>query len=493
MRQTALSDWLAQELDRGGTHPLYRQLHRLLQHAILSKRMRAGSKMPSSRLLAMELNVARNTVTQVYEQLGLEGYVTSSKGRGTFVVDMSPDEVLADEQVVSPTSSVVEHLQQLSLRGKELLNGAGVFHRQSGAFMPGVPDMSRFPAHVWNRLHAKHWRRITPELLTYAPAGGLPALRHVLADYLMSARSVRCTPEQIIITTGTHQSIDLAVRMLTDVGDMIWTEDPCYWGIRSILKVSGLDLRAIPVDDEGLNPSAEDLTSPPKLILATPSHQYPLGMVMSLVRRRALLAYARLSGSWIIEDDYDSEFRYGNQPLASLQGLDKNDQVLYVGSLSKTLFPGLRVGYLVVPPNLAAQFAVASAELYREGQSIQQLILADFIEGGHMTSHIRRMRGLYAHRRDLLLEAVARRYGGDMKTVGGEAGLHLVLRLPDDVDDRSVATAALQAGIVVRPLSGYFSSRTGAQRGLLIGYACVPDNQIEPAFEKLATVIDTFL
>ncbi|MBB2928816.1 MocR-like pyridoxine biosynthesis transcription factor PdxR [Paraburkholderia silvatlantica] len=541
MRASVLSDWLAQRLDRGSAQPVYRQLHKLLQQAILSRELPAGARVPSSRLLAAELGIARNTVTQVYEQLVLEGYVTSATGRGTFVADTSPDEIVGSTEIGSmparknadlpgavlpaglvATNSQIVHGAQalataaagaiganrvetaahpqhpatrtLSARGTRLITGAGVSKRQGGAFMPGVPDVSRFPARVWTRLHNKYWRSLRPDLLTYAPGGGLALLRHVLADYLRTSRSVRCSPEQIIITTGIHQSIDLAVRLLSDPGDTIWTEDPCYWGVRSVLHVSGLNTRPIAVDSEGLNPSAGDFAAPPpRLMLVTPSHQYPLGMVMSLARRRMLLEYARQHQCWIIEDDYDSEFRYGSRPLASLQGLDTAGQVIYVGSFGKTLFPGLRVGYLVAPEALAESFATASAELYREGQLLQQAVLAEFIAEGHFTSHIRKMRALYGQRRQVLLDAVARRYGDALPAMGGDAGLHVVMQLPEGSDDRAVAEAALARNIVVRPLSGYYSSRERANPGLLIGYACVPDEEIGPAFDTLAGAIDTTL
>ncbi|SDR53958.1 transcriptional regulator, GntR family [Paraburkholderia fungorum] len=507
MRTSVLSDWLAQRLDRGNGQPVYRQLHRLLQQAILSRELPAGSKVPSSRLLAQELGIGRNTVTQVYEQLVLEGYVSSATGRGTFVSDTAPDEIVgvpdqrskahapdtsATETGTLPPSSS-DARRTLSARGAQLLTGAGVSRRQWGAFMPGVPDVTKFPSRVWSRLHNKYWRRSRPDLLTYAPGGGLAALRQALADYLRTSRSVRCTPGQIIITTGIHQSVDLAVRLLSDPGDVIWTEDPCYWGVRSVLHVSGLQSRPIAVDAEGINPSPDDLAQPPKLMLVTPSHQYPLGMVMSLARRRMLLEYARQHQCWIIEDDYDSEFRYGSRPLASLQGLDTAGQVIYVGSFGKTLFPGLRIGYLVVPEALAESFATASAELYREGQLLQQAMLADFIAEGHFVSHIRKMRALYGQRRQTILDAAAHRYGEALPAVGGDAGLHLVLQLPDGSDDRLVAAAALERNIIVRPLSGYYARPSLAPSGLLIGYACVPDEQIVPAFDTLAGAIDKTL
>ncbi|SAK88891.1 GntR family transcriptional regulator [Caballeronia catudaia] len=491
-RASVLSDWLAQRIDRGNGQPIYRQLHRLLQQAILTRELAAGAKVPSSRLLAAELGIGRNTVTQVYEQLALEGYVSSATGRGTFVADSAPDDILFDD---APSDAGTRTAAQstLSARGTRLIGGAGVSKRQGGAFMPGVPDVSRFPSRAWNRLHAKYWRKPRPDLLTYAPGGGHAGLRHALADYLRTSRSVRCTPEQIVVTTGIHQSIDLAARLLADSGDTIWTEDPCYWGVRSVLQVSGLDLKAIPVDAEGIAPAPADLAAPPKLMLVTPSHQYPLGMVMSLARRRMLLEYARQHRCWIIEDDYDSEYRYGSRPLASLQGMDTAGQVIYVGSFGKTLFPGLRIGYVVVPEALAESFATASAELYREGQLLQQAVLAEFIGEGHFTSHIRRMRALYSQRRDTMLATIAQRYGDTFAIAGGDAGLHLVLKLPKHVDDRALAAAALAEDIVVRALSGYYAHRPDAESGLLIGYACVPDEDIAPAFAKLADVIDRFL
>ncbi|WP_144108960.1 PLP-dependent aminotransferase family protein [Paraburkholderia sp. BCC1886] len=502
MRASVLSDWLGQRLERGNGQPIYRQLHRLLQQAILSRELPAGSKVPSSRLLAEELGIGRNTVTQVYEQLALEGYVSSATGRGTFVADSAPDEIVGapDASVLSANGPSIlqgspglpmlpSGRRALSERGGRLIAGAGVSKRQWGAFMPGVPDVTRFPARVWSRLHNKYWRRTRPDLLTYAPGGGLASLRHALTDYLRSSRSVRCTPGQIIITTGIHQSIDLAVRLLSDPGDVIWTEDPCYWGVRSVLNVSGLQLRPIPVDAEGIAPSADDLAQPPRLLLVTPSHQYPLGTVMSLARRRMLLEYARQNQCWIIEDDYDSEFRYGSRPLASLQGLDTSGQVIYVGSFGKTLYPGLRVGYVVVPEALAESFATASAELYREGQLLQQAMLAEFIAEGHFTSHIRKMRTLYGQRREALLDAATQRYGDALPALGGDAGLHLVMQLPDGYDDRVVAAAALERNIVVRPLSGYYAQPSTAPAGLLIGYACVPDEEIAPAFGQLALAI----
>lgn len=519
-----LSDWLVARLDRGDAEPVYRQLLRLLQQAILTSQLPPGTKLPSSRTLATDLGIARNTVLHVYDQLTAEGYVHSTTGSGTYVADTRPDRravnarkpaapdhpredaALPVDARVAPTfAEAVTHAppvmvaahplrhteaRDLSARGRRLIREAGVSAKQWGAFMPGVPDVSEFPARTWSRLQAKLWKQANPELLTYAPGGGYRPLRRALSDYLRVARSVNCTPDQIIITTGIHQSIDLAVRLLTDVGDRAWVEEPCYWGVRSVLQSSGLTLAPIPVDDEGLNPREPDLRTPPRLALVTPSHQYPLGMVMSLARRRTLLEYARQHRVWIIEDDYDSEFRYGSRPLASLQGLDDAGSVIYVGSLGKMLFPGLRIGYMIAPEDLVDTFRTGIAELYREGQLMQQAVLTEFIMDGYLTSHVRRMRALYGERRQILIDAITARFGDTLPVMGDEAGLHFVLGLPLHANDRAVAAAAYDAGVIVRPLAGYYSGEMPSRRGMLLGYACVPNEKIGPAFDTLARVIE---
>nr|WP_284508146.1 PLP-dependent aminotransferase family protein [Caballeronia sp. AZ1_KS37] len=481
-----LADWLSARLDRTAAEPMYRQVLELMQQAILTSQLAPGTKLPSSRTLAIDLGIARNTVLHVYDQLTAEGYVNSTTGSGTYVADTAPRDGVAKKAKAEETKASCT----ISRRGERLIAQAGVSPKQWGAFMPGVPDVAEFPARTWSRLQARLWKRANPDLLTYAPGGGYRPLRRALSDYLRVARSVKCQPDQIIITTGIHQSIDLAVRLLTDFGDRAWVEEPCYWGARSVLQSSGLTLVPIPVDAEGLNPAARDMTEPPRIALVTPSHQYPLGMVMSLARRRALLEFARQHKVWIIEDDYDSEFRYGSRPLSSLQGLDDAGQVIYVGSLGKMLYPGLRMGYMVVPEELVETFRIGVAELYREGQLMQQAVLTEFILDGHLTSHVRRMRGLYGERRELLINAIRARFGDTLAVRGDEAGLHFVLELPQFVDDRAVAADALAAGVVTRPLVNYFMNRDEALRGLMLGYACVPNHDIAPNFAKLADVIE---
>lgn len=506
MKETILSELLLQRLERpagtqaerNGTH-MNRQLYELIRQEILAGSISAGSKLPASRLLATEIGVSRNTVLYAYEQLLAEGYVTASTGRGTFVSQTFPDHSALHKAGARIGTTSVPAVQQnsnrfdLSRRGMHLVSNAGASDRQWGAFMAGVPDVSLFPHATWARLLNKHWRNPRPELLTYAHHGGYMPLRRVLAEHLRLARAVRCEPEQIILTTGIHQAIDLIARLLADPGDKAWMEDPGYWGTRSLLTNAGVDVIPVPVDEEGIAPDAARLQDPPRFIFATPSHQYPLGTVMSLTRRRMLLEYARQRGAWIVEDDYDSEFRFEGRPLASLQGLDEHDRVIYMGTFSKTLFPGLRMGFMVLPKPLAPHFATGLSELFREGQLMQQAVLADFIEEGHYATHLRRMRQRYAQRQGLLREAIAKRFGQDWPTSTQEAGLHLVMHLPPGADDLGISMAARTQGLSARPLSRYYSDEQRARQGLLLGYACVPEDDIGPAFHKLAEVIEPAL
>lgn len=494
MQTFDLTEWVRQWLGAEGSDPIYRQLYRLIQRAILEGRLTVGARLPSSRILAAELAIARNTVIQVYEQLTIEGYVTAATGRGTYVADIS-QELIGSMVTPQPSGepSAPDAARGLSERGVRLMERTGFVNRQHGAFMPGVPDVVEFPSQTWMRIQNKHWRRIAPRLLTYAPAGGYAPLRRAVSDYLNSVRSVNSTAEQVVMTTGIHQALDVATRLLCSIGDVVWIEEPSYWGTRNLLLSSGFRVVPVPVDQEGMNPSLADLSEPPRLILVTPSHQYPLGVVMSLARRRLLLEYARQHGCWIIEDDYDSEFRFGSRPLPSLQGLDQSDLVLYAGSFSKILYPGLRIGYLVVPEHLAGHFGGAVAELYREGQLMTQSIVEEFMREGYLGSHVRRMRNMYALRRARLIELIQARYNGFLEVLGDEAGLHFVLSLPDAVDDVGLCQSAYERGIMARPLSPYYQLKEHVRCGLLLGYGSVALEQVETSFFLLASVIDEFL
>lgn len=471
---------------------MHRELYELIKCEILEGAMSGGSRLPPSRGLGQELGVSRNTVLYAYDQLLAEGYVTAAVGRGTFVADvplrpahrplLDSDAPFREPHAASAPA--------LSARGAQLLARRGASNRQWGAFVAGVPDVSLFPRQIWLRLLNRHWRRPSAETLSYSTVGGHPALRRALAEHLHLARSVRCEPEQIVITSGIHQAIDVVSRLLGDSGDRAWVEDPGYWGTRSVLTSNGIEVVPVPVDDHGMAPDSEHFNGPaPRFIFTTPSHQYPLGMSMSVPRRLMLIDYAQQTGCWIAEDDYDSEFRFEGRPLASLQGLDNHERVIYMGTFSKTLFPGMRTGYMVLPKSIAECATQALSELYREGQLVQQAALADFMAEGHYAAHIRRVRHLYAKRHTLLRQAIAQHLGEDWPVASQDAGLHLVLLLPAEMDDVRISNELRARQIAVRPLSHYYQSVGRTQRGLLLGYACVPEELIDQGVRAIAGAI----
>ncbi|WP_415834555.1 PLP-dependent aminotransferase family protein [Kerstersia similis] len=492
-----LSDYLLQYLDydklspRG---PLNRQIYDLLRQAILKGMWPPNMRMPSTRALADELKLSRNTVLHAFEQLLAEGYLISRAGSGTYLSDTLPGHVPDRLLVAGETRPAPD--PGLSRRGLLVLKDAAIVESPSGAFALGVSDTDHFPHAAWARMIGRHWRYCRCDKLNYAHHGGYYPLRQAVAEHLRLSRSVNCTPEQVIITTSIQQSIALVSQMLADTGDRVWVEEPGYRPARSLLQAQGLELVPVPVDAEGLTLQGELMLHPPHLIYVTPSHQFPLGMVMSLARRRRLLEYVRQHDAWVLEDDYDSEFRFEGRVLASLQGLDEHGRVIYMGSLSKTLFPGIRTGYVVLPEAIAAQCADGYAELFRDGQLVQQAALAEFISQGMYAAHIRRMRQLYARKQTLLRAAIAKRLGQGWPVSAHEAGLHLVLHLPADCrpgTDQDIVLQARRQGLVARALSSHYAGSSIPSQGLLLGYAGVQESQIVPAFERLARIIEQTL
>lgn len=487
--QSICADLVLQRLAPDTGTALNRQLYECLREAILDGSLPPSSALPASRDLAREIAMSRNTVLHAYAQLQAEGYVHSRVGSGTFVAETAPDNFLSAGRALAEPAAASAPVR-LSKRAQALLANASAAPVQWGAFMPGVPDVTQFPHRTFSRILTRLWRAPAPELLTYAHGGGHPALRAAIAEHLRVARSVRCEPDQILVTEGVHQAIDLSLRMLVDPRDTVWVEEPGYWGFHKVLQMDAARVRPLQVEPADDGPARNATGWPrggkaPRLIFVTPSHQYPLGAVMSLARRRELLDHARASGGWIVEDDYDSEFRFAGRPIPAMQGLEADSPVIYIGTFSKTLFPGLRVGYMVLPRALAPAFRTAHADLYREGHAITQLALAELITQGHYAAHIRRMRVLYARRRALLVGLITEHLGsGFLHPPASNAGLHLVLRLPDGCDDAAISAAAQAQGVLTRPLSAYYR-RAGARRGLLLGYACVQEAHIAPAFEVL--------
>ena len=487
----ALPDFVLRQFDRGHPDFDHRQLYGILQRGIRESVLPAGARLAPSRVLAQALGIARNTVVHVYEQLALEGFVQARVGKGTFVAERGPQLVLG--ATLASAAQPTAPRANLSARGTRLIDDAGAARQQWGAFTPGVPEVRLFPSQIWSRLQARLWRKPTPEHLSYATGAGDPDLRSSLAEYLQGTRGVACTAEQIVITGGTQQSLHLVAQLLADPGDTVWLEDPGYWGARSVFRALGLKLVPVPLDSEGMAPDAAHLREPPRAMFVSPSHQYPTGALMSHGRRQQLLDYAAVHKTWVVEDDYDSEFRYGARPLPALQGLDRHGRVIYLGTFSKTLFPSLRLSYLVLPGDLVEHFSRGLSELYREGQSSQQAVLARFMAQGHYTSHIRRMRGVYGARHDALIHAIRHHFGDALPVIGGDAGLHLVLGLPSQLDDQAVVERIARTKVIARPLSLYHMRQPAPAKGLLLGYGAVLEEEIAANFARLAHAVQHFL
>jgi GntR family transcriptional regulator/MocR family aminotransferase len=480
-----LSELLLTEIARLGVQnklPLHRQLYEALRQAILDGKLSPGDRLPSSRELTQDLNLSRNTVVAALNQLGVEGYLLSRVGSGTYVNDSVP-KAAASRRLPQASQD-----PKLSRRGQSLATTFCASELEVQPFTPGIADFSAFPVALWQRLQNKHWRMTYPDMFDYSYSGGYAPLRRAVANYLRVFRSVPLEVEQVIITSGTQQSLELCAQLLADHGDTVWLEDPAYWGAVKAFMATGLNLHPVAVDQQGIAPQDQDEATPARLIYLTPSHQYPMGAVMSLARRHQILSIARTHKAWILEDDYDSEFRFSGPPISSLAGLDTDERVLYMGSFSKVLYPGLKLAYLVVPKGLVASFKQAHYDLNRPGQMPLQAALAEFIEMGHFASALRRARQSYAERRHCLLEALKPCLGAQAYISGAEQGLHLCLRLPDAVDDQALADRINRLGLTVRPLSAYCLKRKNL-KGLVIGYGYAPLAEIKRCGPLLARAV----
>lgn len=473
-RRDAASDWIAEalalKLTETGKATLVQQLYCSLKEWIQHGELTAGDALPSSRYLALSLGISRNTVLAALDRLLAEGLLIARQRAGLFVADL-PTLLTRDER---PPPLPVRY----SKRGKTLLALSGTLSYGHRAFAPGVPALDLFPREQWQRLLRRHYHHAKVSWLDYQTSGGLPELKAALCDYLRLSRSVRCQPEQIVITQGAQQAFELITQLLTDPGDSVWMEEPGYGGAQACFLASGLTVTPIPVDQEGLNPSLASKNAPaPRLIYVTPSHQYPSGVTMPVPRRLALLEHAAHTGSWIIEDDYDSEFRYDTPPTPSLQGLSEQSSVIYVGTFSKVLYPGLRLGYLVLPDTLAEDFRCAHARLHREGNYPVQSALAEFIANGHFTRHINRMRAAYRQRQACLRAALAPAVAAGLRLSGGHAGMHLVAELDTIEVEESLVKHANDVGITLSPLSRYYLAEN-KRPGLVLGYAGSTENEL---------------
>jgi GntR family transcriptional regulator/MocR family aminotransferase len=466
--------------------PRYRQLYEALRQQILEGQLPPGVRLPSSRCLAEQLNLSRNTVLAAIDQLCAEGYAVAKAASGIYVLPTLP----ANWDVrVDAKSSPRRHLP-LSSRGQRIYADAQRPGAR-GAFTPGIPDLKQFPFALWQRYINRYARNPRIHWQGYPQEGGHAELRVVIAQHLRIFRGIQCDPQQVLITHGTQSSLRLAADLLADPGDLVWMENPGYPGARSTFAAAGLIVRGQPVDAEGLAPSPTAWQKPPHLIYATPSHQYPLGMVMSAARRRQLLLQAAPHQTWFIEDDYDSEFRHAGAPLMALQALSPA-QVIYLGTFSKTLFPALRMGYAVLPEDKIDAFRAAQARHHREPAYVLQSALADFMSDGHYHAHIRKMRQEYQSRRDALVELFHQNLGNVVDFHGLDTGLHVTASFPARVDTQRVEFRAYQQGVIARSLQNYYlrpTSRSGQSSALVLGYGDANQNAIACAGKILMQII----
>ena len=471
--------------------PVFRQIYQQIRHMILKRRLLPGQKLPSTRVLAQELKVSRTTVLQAFDLLLAEGYISGRTGSGSFVTDTIPEEVLQAYAGKVSHTSVQAGEPEISRYGNAIL-GTRLKEAWEGdvkPFRPGIPALREFPLHFWQRIANRQMRFLDMHEYAYGNPSGYKPLREALAGYLRTARAVDCSAEQIIIVNGSQQTLDLTLRLLLDPGDVVWCEDPGYGGAIEVLRSWGLQIETIAVERNGwLLEQAIQNNSIPKLIYVTPSHQYPMGVTMSLTQRLQLLEWAAQHGSWILEDDYDSEFRYESRPISSFQGLDQHERVIYSGTFSKVLFPAIRIGYIVVPAKLVEVFRAAKALTDRSSPIIEQVILTAFIEEGHFGRHIRRMRMLYHERQRALIESIERYASGLLKVESRNSGLHMTAGLDAYQIDRDISARLARVGVTAPALSSYALNRQDLS-GLVLGYAAFERSEIEHAVKQMAEVL----
>ena len=463
--------------------PRHRQIYRTIRESILAGRLRPGDRLPSTRTLAGEAGIARKSVEDAYAQLEDEGYLVRRTGAGSFV---------AGVQLSRPRSGEItlKGRRTLSTRGRAIASmSACVEQTVIRPFAAGMPAVDAFPIEVWNRLVARHARKLDAASLVYGDPAGYAPLREAVAAYLGNARGVRCDASQVLIVSSSQQALDLIARLTLDPGDEAWIENPGYFGARAALLAAGANVIPVPVDDAGLDVDAgKELAPSARVAYVTPSHQFPLGSTMSLERRLAILAWAQRAGAWIIEDDYDGEFRYDARPVPSIQGLDDAGRVIYVGTFTKSLYPSLRLAYAVLPRDLVSAFVNARSQTDGHPPTFMQGVVAEFLSEGHFGAHIRRMRALYHARRDVLLESAERHLGDVMRLASVHAGLRATGVFLRTRDDRAISARAMRAGIDAPPLSRYFFGGR-AQTGLVLGYAALAPDAIRKGIRDLARAI----
>lgn len=469
---------------------LHEQLYRELRRAIVARIIGPHTRIASSRALAADLGVSRTTTQAALEQLQAEGYLVARRGSGTFVAAELPDDAppIAQVRLASGCPPLA-----LSRRGATLAGGQPVASRLAGparAFRLGVPALDRFPIALWSRLSSRRVAAMTVRDLDYGVTAGVPALRAAIADHMRGARGARCEPEQIYVVGSAQRGLDVICRLLLDPGASAAVEDPGYPGAWSALAAAAAQIVPVPVDDDGVSVAALAREPDVRLVYVTPSHQFPSGVPMSLPRRRALLEWAAESGAWIVEDDYDCEFRFGAQPVPCLQGLDTTGRVIYVGTFSKSVYPSLRLGFVIAPPALHERLVAARRALADpQPPFLEQAVLAEFIAEGHFARHLRRMRAVYTERLEALRDAARRWCGGALTLRPTRTGLHAVADLTC-ADATRVFDEAMQRGVEVMPLSAYVLDPSRGDNALALGFGAIGPERIQAGMQGLAAAIE---
>jgi len=491
-----LAPMLWVKLDGDGA--LHRQLYRSLRAAILDGRLGPAERLPSTRSFARELGLSRNTVLQAVDQLVAEGYASGRVGSGTYVAaTLPPTRSTALSLTTTHREDTVPRLSQTGQRLSEVAAPGRASWSPWPELLPydfryGEPSFADLPMDTWSRLLGRRARRLSSRRLAYQPPGGAAELREALAGYLARARGVVCSPEQIVIVNGSQQAVDLTARLLVDAGDPVVLEEPHYTGFSFCLHAAGARLVPIAVDEHGLRTDDLEEVAAARLVCVTPSHQYPTGVVLSLPRRLALIEWATSRDAYILEDDYDGEFRFDGNPIECLQALDRSGRVIYTGTASKLLFPALRIGWLVAPVALAPYYLNAKALADTGTPSLEQFVLADFISEGHLERHARRARMRTGARRLALLEAVDKHLAGRVRVLGASAGLHVLMQIPD-LDARDVTRlrqACRELGVGVYPASPFYT-HAPAHAELLLGYAALAEGTIHEGIHRLRRALDT--
>ena len=467
-------------IDRTSAVPLHRQIYEAWRQSILAGRLRGGDRIPSTRELAAALAVSRVTVTAAHDQLIGEGYFEPVRGAGTFVAPELPDQRCAGPRGRAPAAAagtvrLSTYARRLEARTPRAPVAPGVVDLATAG-----PDPGHFPFALWRRLLSRHLRALPARVWHPVDSpGGYPGLRTEIAAYVTRSRAVACDPEQVIIVNGSQQALDLCMRILVDPGDSLALEDPGYPGTRHLASAHGVQIRPVRPDHDGLRVS--DLPADCRLVYVTPSHQFPTGVSMSLRRRLDLLEWARVRGAVIVEDDYDSEYRYSGPPLPALQGLTGAVPVVYIGTFSNVMFPGLRIGFVVVPRDLIVPFTRAKSIADRYTPTLEQAALAEFIHDGHLERHIRRMRRLYQRRREALIDALDRHFGGNAIVRGDAAGMHTLVRFAA----RDIAARAERQRVRLHSADAYYLSGRSPNE-FIVGFSAIDERTLIAGIRRLA-------